>query len=70
MEELTDLDRLILNIEKKRFKYPGMKEAYAQKQTGLKPIHYYQALNELLDSGRAAATEPALIRRLTTFRDQ
>lgn len=67
--QLTDQERAILDMEKKRFKYQGSKEQAISKYLGLTPIAYYQQLNALIDTPRAIAAEPALTRRLRLIRD-
>lgn len=68
-KELTAMEKTILNIEKRRFKYPGAKEWHILSVTGMKPIQYYQALNKLLETERAARAEPAIVKRLLEHRD-
>ena len=67
---LTDQERAILDMEKKRFKYQGSKEQAISKHLGLTPIAYYQQLNALIDNPRAIAAEPALTRKLRLTRDR
>ncbi|WP_237241680.1 DUF3263 domain-containing protein [Rothia nasimurium] len=68
-EILTELERGILDLEKKRFKYQGSKEQAITRTLGLTPVAYYQQLNALIDNPRAIAAEPALTRRLRLKRD-
>jgi len=68
-ENLTDLDRAILNLEKQWWKYTAAKEKAARDQMGLSATRYYLALNQLLDNPAAAAAEPILINRLREKRD-
>lgn len=70
IHQLTDQERAILDIEKKRFKYQGSKEQAIRKRLGLTPIAYYQQLNALIDNPRAIAAEPALTRKLRLTRDR
>ncbi|MFW0182199.1 DUF3263 domain-containing protein [Rothia sp. CCM 9417] len=67
---LTEQERAILDMEKKRFKYQGSKEQAISKDLGLSPIAYYQQLNALIDNPRAIAAEPALTRKLRLSRNR
>jgi len=66
--DLTDIQRQILAIEKRWWKYTAVKERTIKAQLGLNPTQYYLALNSLLDNPAAAAAEPMLINRLRTKR--
>lgn len=68
-DELTEQERGIISIEKRRWKYPGAKEQAIKTELSLSPISYYQQLNALIDSPRVIAQEPALTRRLREHRD-
>lgn len=67
---LTELERNILNLEKKRFRYPGAKEQVIRAQLGLSAVSYYQKLNTMIDDARIIQAEPALTRRLRHHRDK
>lgn len=67
---LSDLDRKILELEKRRFKYQGSKEKVMVQELGLSPVAYYQRLNALLDNPQALAQEPALLARLRRIRQE
>lgn len=67
--QLTDTERSILALEKRRWKYPGAKEQAILAELNLGPIAYYQKLNVLIDDPRAIRIEPALTRRLREHRD-
>lgn len=66
---LSEQEKKILNVEKKRWKYPAAKEGYVLMHLNLKPIAYYQALNKMLDDPRVYAAEPALVSRLRAARE-
>lgn len=59
----------ILELEKRRWKYPGTKEQAIRQELHLSPIAYYQKLNKLIEDARAVRREPALTRRLREHRD-
>ncbi|MFW0154783.1 DUF3263 domain-containing protein [Rothia sp. P6271] len=66
---LTEQEEKMIALEKQRWRYPGTKERVIRERLGLNPTAYYQILNELIDSPRVIAQEPALMRRLREQRD-
>ena len=66
---LTDLERAMIALEKRHWKYQGTKEK-AITALGLTPIAYYQKLNTMIDSQRVIAAEPLLMHRLREVRDR
>lgn len=68
-ENLTEQERAILELEKKRFRYQGSKEQAIQKKLGLSAVAYYQLLNTMIDNPRVIAAEPRLTARLRQHRD-
>ena len=66
---LTDLERAMIALEKRHWKYQGTKEK-AITALGLTPIAYYQKLNTMIDSQRVIAAEPILMHRLRELRDR
>ena len=66
---LTDLERAMIALEKRHWKYQGTKEK-AITALGLTPIAYYQKLNMMIDSQRVIAAEPILMHRLREVRDR
>lgn len=66
---LDRIERAILDLEKRRFKYQGAKERTIGAELAMPVTEYYQRLNALLDSPAAWAAEPALVRRLSLQRD-
>ena len=66
---LTDLERAMIALEKRHWKYQGTKEK-AITALGLTPIAYYQKLNTMIDSQRVIAAEPILMHRLHEVRDR
>lgn len=67
--ELSERDRLVLDIEKRWWKYTSAKERVIKQQLGLNPTQYYLTLNALLDNPAAAAAEPMLVNRLRAKRE-
>lgn len=61
---MTDLDRAILDIEAKTWRYAGAKEATVRAELGLTPVRYYQRLRALMVDPEAVAYAPAVTRRL------
>ena len=66
-EELSPLERAIIGIEKRRWKYQGSKEKTIG-ALGITPIAYYQKLNTMIDDPRVIAAEPILTARLREHR--
>lgn len=66
---LTDLERAMIALEKRHWKYQGTKEK-AITALGLTPIAYYQKLNTMIDSQRVIAAEPILMHHLREVRDR
>lgn len=62
-QELTPLELAILELEERKFRYQGTKEKAILK-LGLRPIQYYQCVNNLADDPRAEEVKPALVKRL------
>ena len=67
-EELSELDRAVLELESEHWKYRGAKESAIRSRLGLSPVHYYQRLNDLLSSEAAARQAPMLVSRLRRAR--
>ncbi|MDO5619534.1 DUF3263 domain-containing protein [Kocuria sp.] len=67
--ELGPLERAILDMESRRFKYQGAKERAIRAEIQLPVTAYYQQLNQLIDTPAAWAAQPALMRRLRDHRD-
>ena len=68
-DSLTPLERAVIELEKRRFRYQGSKEQAIEKQLGLGPVAYYQQLNSMLDNPRVVAAEPLFMYRLRRHRD-
>ena len=69
-DELTDLERAVLAIEKQRWQYTATKHQAVLDRTGLSPGGYYQLVNQLIDDPRAMKVEPTLCSRLRRLREQ
>lgn len=67
-DELTALEREVLALEDRRWRYPGAKDQAIREHLGLTPTAYYQILNGLLDREAALAFRPLLVQRLRRTR--
>lgn len=63
-DELTDLERAVLDLEAATWRYGGAKDHAVRERLGLPPTAYYQVLNGLLDREAALAYRPLLVTRL------
>lgn len=68
-DELTDLERSILEFERQWWKYPGAKETEVRERFDLSATRYYQVLNVLIDRPEALVFDPMLVRRLRRLRE-
>jgi Protein of unknown function (DUF3263) len=66
---LTDLERCVLDLERREWRSPGAKELAVRTELGLSSARYYQVLNALLDSPEALRADPMLVKRLRRIRD-
>lgn len=66
---LDDMERAILDMESRRFKYQGAKERTIRSELDIPVTAYYQRLNVLIDTPAAWEAAPALMRRLREQRD-
>lgn len=66
---LNSLEKTILEMESRRFKYQGAKERAIRGEIQIPVTTYYQHLNVLIDNPVAWAAQPALMRRLREHRD-
>lgn len=64
MPSLSELEVLILALERGVWRSPGAKEQQIASVIGISPTRYYQLLNELLDRPEAAKFDPELVARL------
>lgn len=69
MDELTDLERQVLDFERAWWKYPGAKEAAILERFGWSAVRHYQVLNALLDRPAALQHDPMTVRRLVRVRE-
>lgn len=67
-DELTALERGVLELEDLRWRYPGAKDQAIRERLALTPTAYYQMLNGLLDREAAVAFRPLLVQRLRRVR--
>jgi len=63
-QELTDLDREILEFEQDWVAHAGAKDEVVRERFDLTPTGYHQMLNRLIDLPAAEAHAPRLVRRL------
>lgn len=65
---LTAVERGILALESRTFRYLGAKEKRIRDELGLTPTQYYVRLNALLEKPDALRAAPALVNRLRARR--
>jgi len=63
-QPLTERELAVLEIERRRWKYPAYKEKAIREQLDLNATRYYQILNSLLDHSEALERYPMMINRL------
>lgn len=61
---ISDLDRAILDFERRWWMLPGPKELAIREHLGLSPTRYYKALGDLVESPEALDYDPMVVRRL------
>lgn len=61
---MNELDRAVLDLEGRFWKYQGAKEAAIRDQLGLSAVRYYQVLARLIDDPAALAYAPMTVNRL------
>lgn len=67
-DELTDLERSILEFERQWWKYPGAKETAIRERFDMSSTRYYQVVNALIDRPAALTYDPLLVHRLIRLR--
>lgn len=60
----------MLEVERRRWKWAGVKEQHVREHLGMSPTRYYQVLNHLLDDPAALEADPQLVNRLRRLRTQ
>lgn len=68
-DELTDLERSILDIERGWWRVAPTREQAISRALGMTASKYYFLLSRMLDSPRVWAADPALVERLRRLRD-
>ena len=63
-QELSDLDREILEFEQDWVTHAGAKDEAVRARFDLTPTGYHQLLNRIIDNPAAEAHAPRLVRRL------
>lgn len=67
-DELTDVERDILELERSWFKYAGAKETAIRARFDMSATRYAQVLNALVDRHAALMHDPQVVRRLQRLR--
>jgi hypothetical protein len=67
-DQLTVQEREVLNLERRRWKYPGAKETAIRGRFGWSSARYYQVLHALRDRPAAMAHDPVTVKRLSRLR--
>lgn len=70
MDDLTDLDREVLVLERLRFAHAGSKEREIRARFDMTPTRYYQLLNRVISMPAALAADPVLVNRLRRMRER
>ena len=65
---LSDEHRWILEVEARRWKYAGAKDAVIRNELGISATAYYARLNQVLDDPAAMAHDPQTVNRLRRLR--
>lgn len=68
MEELTDTERAMLDLERHWWKFAGAKDRRIRDLFDLNSTSYYRILNALIDRPEALAHDPVLVHRLRRLR--
>lgn len=68
-DDLTDLERAVLDFEQNRWKYAGAKETAIRETFGWSATRHYQLLNDLIDQSSAMAYDPMTVKRLQRIRE-
>lgn len=69
-EQLSARDREILSLERLWWQYAGAKEQAIRDKFDMSATRYYQVLNALIDSEKALAHDPLLVKRLRRMREK
>ena len=67
---LTEVEAGVLDVERRWWRYSGVKETAIRERLGMSGTRYYQILNQLLDSEAALAHDPMLVKRLRRLRSE
>jgi len=69
-EDLTDDELTMLTIERMWWQYSGLKEQVVREKLDISMTTYYQRLNALIDTERAMAADPMVVKRLQRIRER
>lgn len=61
---LTVRDHMVLDVESKRWKYPGARDTNIQEHLGMTPVEHALRVRDLIDTPEANAEYPVLCARL------
>lgn len=67
---LTDTERAMLDLEGRRFKYAGAKDALVRERFGVSPTRYYARLTALIRKQEALAYAPSTVKRLLRLEER
>ncbi|GAB77922.1 Protein of unknown function [Austwickia chelonae] len=68
VETLTEQETELLAFERQWWKYAGSKEQAIRETFDMSATRYYQTLNALIDTPKALAHDPMLVKRLRRLR--
>lgn len=66
---LSVREHMVLDLERRHFKYQGAKDAAIRHELGWSPTRHYQVLNRLLDDPGALQAHAQLVHRLRRVRE-
>lgn len=66
---LSDRDRMVLEFERLRWKYQGVKDAAVLELFGMSSTRYAQVVQWVIEQPDALVYDPALVGRLRRLRD-
>lgn len=69
MEQLTESERKILDLERQWWQFSGTKEQRIREDLDLSLTQFYMRLNRMVDDPRVEAADPLLVRRVRRIRE-
>jgi hypothetical protein len=67
-DELTDVEKRMLDFESEQFRYISTKHKQIYKKFGLSVIEYYRVINKIIDKRAAMEYSPYVVERLNELR--